>query len=189
MWPWEHLVFGYVLYSTLNALVWEQPIEDGTGLALAVATQLPDLVDKPLSWTFGLVATGYGPAHSLFVAGPIALGVVAVLWTRGKTRVAVAVLVGYGSHLFADVLALRANGPNVARALWPLVSQPPYESDLGFFERFTEYFGTFLLQMMHTENVGLVLGYVSIFVIVAVRWVMDGMPGIRWARRKVKYVT
>ncbi|WP_396613793.1 metal-dependent hydrolase (plasmid) [Haloferax sp. S1W] len=183
MWPWEHLLFGYVWFSAVNRAVWRDHISDSVGLAVVLSTQAPDLIDKPLSWTFGLITTGYGPAHSLLVGVPILLVVAGIAWTRDKIRLAVAIVVAYSSHLVGDVLALRANGPNVGRVLWPLVPRDPYETDLGFVERFTEYFGTFVVQMMHPENSLLVLGYVALFGAVAVLWVVDGTPGIRWARR------
>lgn len=185
MWPWEHLLFGYVWYSAVNHTVWRRPISDAEGLAIALATQAPDLIDKPLSWTLGVVATGYGPAHSVLVGLPI-LGLVAAgVWARGRARLAAALVVAYSSHLVADALALRANGPTFERLLWPLSSFQPYESDLSFVERFTEYFGTFVYQMTNPENLVLVLGYGAILGSVVVLWVVDGTPGVRWVRRLV----
>ncbi|SEM03367.1 metal-dependent hydrolase [Haloferax larsenii] len=185
MWPWEHLLFGYIWYSILNRALWRTPITDGIGLTIALSTQAPDLVDKPLSWTLGLVTSGYGPAHSLLLGLPAVLVVAGLAWTRDKARVGVALVVGYSSHLVGDVLALRANGPIVGRVLWPLVTYEPYPSDLGFLERFAVYLVTFVAQMTAPENTVLVLGYVTLCGAVAVLWILDGTPGIRWARRIV----
>lgn len=183
MFPWEHLVFGYVLYSLLDHLLWGRPISDAEGIAVALATQVPDLVDKPLSWTFGVVATGYGPAHSLFVGTPIVLLLTGLFWARDRHRVAAATLVGYGSHLVADALALRADGPLLGRVLWPLVTYESYDSHLSFGERFGAYVGRFLYQITHADVPGLLFGYVAVFVVVALLWVFDGTPGVRWVRR------
>lgn len=183
MWPWEHLLFGYVWYSVLNHAVWRRPIGDVEAVTIALATQAPDLVDKTLSWTFGLVATGYGPAHSLFVGVPAVAIAAGAAWARGRVRLGSALFVAYGSHLVGDALALRAGGPTPGRLLWPVVTYDPYETDLGFVERVVTYFGEFALQMTNPENVVLVGIYVTILGSVAVLWVFDGTPGIRWARR------
>lgn len=185
MWPWEHLLFGYVLYSVVNHTVWHRPISDEEGVVVALATQAPDLVDKPLSWSFGLVATGYGPAHSLLVGFPVVALVTAGLWARDRARLAAALVVAYSSHLVGDALALRANGPTLDRLLWPLSSYEPYESDLGFVERFADYFGAFVARTTNPENLALTLGYAAVLGSVVVLWVVDGTPGVRWVRRRV----
>lgn len=184
MLPWEHLLFGYVSYSVLSRVAWSRPPSDKSALAVALATQMPDLVDKPLSWTLGIIMTGYGPAHSVFVGLPGMMLVAGAARTRDRL-VAIAALVGYVSHLVTDVLALRANGPNFGRLLWPLAPQVPYESNISFIERFGTYVGIFLFQMMHPENLVLVLGYVAILSLGAVLWVLDGTPGIRWLRHRI----
>ncbi|WP_148414087.1 metal-dependent hydrolase [Haloferax sp. KTX1] len=183
MWPWEHLVFGYVLFSLVNRAAWDPPISDEAGVAVALMTQVPDLVDKPLSWSFGVVTTGYGPAHSVLVGAPLVALLAGALWTRNRAKLAVAAVVGYGSHLVGDLLALRANGPNAGRLLWPLAPREPYSNDLGFVQRFSEYFQTFLYQAMRPENTELVVGYVAVFGAVVLLWVLDGTPGVRWVRR------
>lgn len=185
MWPWEHLIFGYVWYSALHRVARGQPISDAEGLALALATQAPDLVDKTLSWTLGVVSSGYGPAHSVLVGLPAAALVAGALWTRDRARVATAFLLAYGSHLVGDALALRANGPNLGRLLWPVVTFDAYETRLGFVERFATYFGSFAAQMTDPENLALISAYGAVVACVAVLWVLDGTPGIRRVRRLV----
>ncbi|WP_416841683.1 metal-dependent hydrolase [Haloferax sp. DFSO52] len=185
MLPWEHLLFGYVWYSVLNRLVWHRPIGDGEALTVVLATQAPDLLDKTLSWTLGLTATGYGPAHSLLVGAPIVTLVAGLAWTRDRARLGSALFVAYASHLVGDALALRANGPTPGRLLWPLVTYDPYETNLGFVERTTKYLGEFVVKISNPENVVLVVGYVAVLSSVTVLWALDGTPGIRWARRVV----
>jgi membrane-bound metal-dependent hydrolase YbcI (DUF457 family) len=185
MWPWEHLIFGYVWYSVLHHIAWRRPITDAEGLALALATQAPDLVDKTLSWTLGVIPSGYGPAHSVLVGLPVALLVAGALWTRDRARVAAAFFLAYCSHLVGDALALRANGPNLGRLLWPVVTFDAYETRLGFIERFATYFGSFVAQMTNPENLALVLGYAAVFACVLALWVVDGTPGVRQVRRFV----
>ena len=49
MWPWEHLAFGYVLYSLGVRTLRGRTPRGPPVLVLAVATQVPDLLDKPLA--------------------------------------------------------------------------------------------------------------------------------------------
>lgn len=78
MMPWGHAAFGYALYS-LGHRAWTRAPPSGKAvLAALFGTQLPDLVDKPLSWGLHLFPQGYSVAHSVFVAIPIGLLVIAL---------------------------------------------------------------------------------------------------------------
>lgn len=72
MWPWEHLAVGYIGYSLSVRLAGRGVPRPRPVVALAVGTQFPDLVDKPLSWTLGVLPSGHSLAHSLFAALPLA---------------------------------------------------------------------------------------------------------------------
>ena len=78
MFPWEHAAVAYLLYAGYAR--WH----DGTApggwavLVVLVASQLPDLIDKPLAWQFGLLPSGRSLAHSVFVAVPVVVVVVAL---------------------------------------------------------------------------------------------------------------
>ena len=74
MWPWEHVAFGYVLYSLGSHAIRREPPAEWTVFALGLGTLVPDLVDKPLSWSLGLFPTGYSVAHSALVAVPTVAG-------------------------------------------------------------------------------------------------------------------
>jgi hypothetical protein len=149
MWPWGHLAVGYLCYvvslrvrgtgeRTLTALA-----------AVAVGTQFPDLVDKPLAWTFAILPSGRSLAHSLITA-TLVLGV--LYWVakrRGSgEEETVAFGVGYVSHSLADL------GPDVVFGLlrgdwsqlewttyllWPLLPSPPYPRDDSFLEHFADF--------------------------------------------------
>jgi hypothetical protein len=54
MWPPGHLAVAYLLVSWGRRIRGDSPVTAGTMLALAVASQLPDLLDKPLAWVFAL---------------------------------------------------------------------------------------------------------------------------------------
>lgn len=126
MWPWGHLAVGYVAFSAFVHLRMGRAPGERAVVVLAVATQLPDIVDKPLAWQFGLVSNGVGVAHSLLVGVPIALAVGAGLWARGRPEVGGALAIGYGSHVAGDLLfgGLFGTSPLLPAFLWPLYSTP-----------------------------------------------------------------
>jgi|AntDeeMetagen285_2_1112576.scaffolds.fasta_scaffold02332_6 membrane-bound metal-dependent hydrolase YbcI (DUF457 family) len=170
--PWGHLAVGYIVYSLGVRLRHGVPPEGPAVIALAVGTQLPDLIDKPLAWTFGVLPSGRSLGHSLLFA--VLLG--AVVWALGKRYnrrpAVVALLIGYLSHVIVDVLpAVRAGQWEIIGALlWPVlpVYQYPGELDRSVVE--------FLLALDFTA---LPLAGVVGSVLALGLWVFDGMPGVR----------
>jgi hypothetical protein len=181
MWPWEHLAFGYVLFSLGAHTAWQRPPRGTEAVALAVATQTPDLIDKPLAWGLELVPMGYALGHSVFFAVPVLTAVLVAADRRGRRGLGVAVAVGYLSHLLGDVLSplLSRGDLAVDRLLWPFVTFPGYENDYGFVGRFTLYVGRYLHEATQPEHLPLLLAYLSVFGAVAALWLTDGAPGVR----------
>ena len=137
MFPWTHAAFGYLLFVALVG-VWAALGRRGRTsrlelLAVVVATQLPDIVDKPLAWWFGVLPSGRSLAHSLFLAVPLAFVVLAVAWYRGHPAVGLAFGVGYASHLFGDVyVALYYWRPEeFSFLLWPVLAPYPYDEAIN----------------------------------------------------------
>lgn len=179
MWPWEHLAVGYLLYS-LGARVFGRDPPDGVEfVVLAIATQLPDLVDKPLSWGFGVFPTGHAVAHSVFVAVPVGMAVLVVTRRRGHLRTGVAFDVGYWSHLATDVLDPLRYGdlPIVSRVLWPVANNSGYETDYGIGRGFV-YIGRFLSELSTADPWNVFLLYVLLPLATLAIWVADGAPGV-----------
>lgn len=186
MWPWEHAAFGYLIYSGTVHL-WRRASPTGqAAVTVLVATQLPDLIDKPLSWVFGLFPSGFAIAHSILVAVP-ALGLVMVLAAaRGQSRLGFAFGIGYGSHLVGDVVYPLSRGepPDVSRVLWPLVDQTGYEDDLGLVGRALAYFTEFLeAGATDPTRFALLLALPSLAVVV---WLVDGAPGVGTVARALR---
>lgn len=170
--PWGHLAIGYLVYSLGNRLRTGVPPKGPAVIALAVGTQFPDLIDKPLAWTFGILPSGRSLGHSLLFA--VVLG--AIVWTLrrqyNRRSAAGAFLIGHLSHVVADVLpAVRATQwRQVGALLWPVVPvyQYPGELDHGILE--------FLLglDLAALPLIGIVAGVLALSL-----WVFDGLPGVR----------
>lgn len=179
MWPWEHAALGYLLFSLGLRTLGRSPPSDAAAFVLLFATQLPDLIDKPLSWGFGVFPSGYALGHSVFVALPV--GLLALAWgLRGdRPRLGVAFAVGYWSHLASDVLDPLRYGlpPNPGRVLWPVVTGGPYEEDLGIGRGFV-YIENFLASLWALDPVTLIVAYLLLPVGTIVLWVIDGTPGL-----------
>jgi hypothetical protein len=181
MWPWGHAAVGYLIYMLFRRVRGEQwPADDVTVVALAVGTQFPDLVDKPLAWSFSILPSGRSLAHSLLVGSLFLIAVVAVARRYNQTEPATAFAVGYYAHLFGDALLplVRLDLTFLSFLGWPLLALPPYENDSSFLahilnlspEPFT-VFG-FLLTL---GTIGL--------------WARDGYPGLRWIGRRKQVAT
>jgi hypothetical protein len=179
MWPWEHLAVGYVLYSLLGHAVDRSSPTDVGAVAVGAGTQLPDLVDKPLSWVLGVTETGYSVGHSLFAAPVVCLAAVAVGRRYADDRICVAFAVGYLSHLFGDVVYPLFLGRGLAPAvvLWPAVEQPPSDSHLGFVALVTRFIGRYARQMAALDLTPYVVFQVGLGLSVLLLWLYDGTPG------------
>jgi len=177
MWPGGHLAFGYVLYSLGTRARTRAPPTDLNALALAVGTQFPDLVDKPLAWWVGILPGGRTLAHSLVVMLPL-LAVLALLARRvGHTPQVTAFGIGYGSHLVGDALGplLVGSYSELAFFLWPLTPTVIYDSEPSF----VWHFASISLTPMFIAELGLGIGVVGL-------WLVDGSPGIGTLRKLVR---
>ena len=142
MWPIGHLAVGYLLFVAVAA--WTDrslPADWRTLTVLAFATQLPDLVDKPLSY-WGVLPSGRSLAHSLVV---FAVVVVAARLTARAVRarwdadpsipipfaVTLPLVVGYLSHLAGDAYGpvLAGEFRHVRFLLWPVLPAIDYGVD------------------------------------------------------------
>ncbi|WP_255149583.1 metal-dependent hydrolase [Halorarius halobius] len=181
MWPWGHAAFGYLLYSLSHRLATRKPPSDRPTVVLLAASLFPDLVDKPLSWGWGLFPSGYAVGHSALVAVPLGLLVVGIALLRGWPAEGLAFTVGYWSHLVGDVLyaSAREGELAVSLVLWPLVSLPPYATDRGLFGRTVLYLHEFLAGFASGSFEPLTVAlYVGPLSAAALLWLLDGRPGV-----------
>ncbi|WP_129115372.1 metal-dependent hydrolase [Halegenticoccus tardaugens] len=188
MWPWGHAAFGYVLYSLGCRAIARRPPTGAAVLALLFATQLPDLVDKPLAWGLGWFPQGYAVAHSVLVAIPVGFFVIGLGARFRRIDVGIGFAVGYWSHLAGDVLSpvLRGDAPSFERVLWPLITLPSYDSEYTLLERVNYYLSGFLESLSASEQAGVLLVYFGPFAAAFVLWLVDGAPGVGTVRRTVR---
>jgi membrane-bound metal-dependent hydrolase YbcI (DUF457 family) len=138
MFPWTHAAFGYAVFLVvaggLVALDRRGPVSRAELLAVVAGSQLPDLVDKPLAWYLVVLPSGRSLAHSLVVAVPLSVAVVAVAWYRSHPEVGFAFAIGYATHLFGDVyVALYYwRVEEFTFLLWPFLPAYPYDDFTGF---------------------------------------------------------
>ena len=180
MWPWEHLAFGYVLWSGYVHLRRRRGARPDEALAVAVGTQLPDLIDKPLAWTFDVLPSGISLAHSLTLALPAAAAALVLGRRTDRIGAAAAFVVAYASHLLGDALYPFAWGRSFSLSFlfWPLVpaSSPTVDGFLGNFLYYLDSFATSL-----ASPTGLVYLAIEAALLgtALVLWVWDGTPGPR----------
>ncbi|MFC7141331.1 metal-dependent hydrolase [Halosimplex aquaticum] len=171
MWPWGHLALAYLLYSLYSRLRRGHRPTAATALVVAVASQVPDLVDKPLAWTFSILPTGRSLSHSLLVVVPVVALLYSLVRVRreGEGPLAVAFALGALSHLFGDALysiaALRFR--DVSFLLWPAIPAVEYEVEQSFVAHLA----------LIEPSPELYFEFLLVAVALAV-WRADGYPGL-----------
>ena len=186
MWPWEHVLFAYVFFSIFHRMWYGTPPPDWPVVALVVGSLLPDVIDKPLAWQFGIFEGGYAVGHSVFVAIPVSLMIYLIARQYGFERIGLGFIFGYLLHLVGDVLppTIRHGELRLEPILWPFVEQEDHHTTFigGFQENIIEY-ATYLLALEMTPVLMLQLGSVFVGILL---WLVDGMPGgrILWSSRK-----
>jgi membrane-bound metal-dependent hydrolase YbcI (DUF457 family) len=168
MWPWGHLAVGYLVYAFVRRRSGKYPTEAGT-VALAVGTQFPDLVDKPLAWSLGVLPNGRSLAHSLVIACVLWIVILGVARRAGHWEVSSAFVVGYAAHILADAVhpVVTGNLADLAFLAWPLLPPVVYDNPRSIVGHF-----------LGLEPTAFLL-FESILVVVALaRWFRDGTPGI-----------
>lgn len=180
MWPWEHFAVGYIVVSLLGRRR-ARRVDDRLFAAVLFGSQFPDLVDKPLAWTFSVLPSGTTLAHSVFVAVPLSLVVLAWGRGRGDRRLAVAFVVPYLCHLPGDALyaALTVGGqPSFDALLWPLVPKAPGGESAGLIGETLYYLGRYQTFLARPEAVRYLLLETGLLGTALALWVGDGRPGL-----------
>lgn len=180
MWPWEHLAFGYVLFSLLARIGRHVEPGEASVYLLGLFTQFPDLVDKPLAWSLGILRSGVSVGHSVFVALSISVVALALGHARGRTTAGLAVAVGYLSHLLGDLLYPVVTGEpfRIDAILWPLVRTSSIEGT-GLVSRVRYLLGNLEVVLVGEYGVLYVGLELTLLATALALWYADGCPGVR----------
>lgn len=189
MFPWEHAVVGYIAYSLVSHLVFRSSPGARESFLVVFGSLLPDLVDKPLAWQFGVFEGGYAIAHSIFFAVPISILVGLLARRYGAGRAGLAFGLGYLLHLPGDLISPYVEDGELAieKLLWPIEQAGgTYSGGLlgGFLENFLPYFYQVLsleLSLYSFFKLGL-MGCAFVL------WIYDGMPILREATVELRQV-
>lgn len=176
MLPWGHAAVGYLAYRGLRAARKRGAPTPAAALAVAVGSQAPDLVDKPLSWTLGVLPAGRSLGHSLLVVALVLALASRVRAVRDRPAAATGFAVGTVSHVLADAAGPALAGtPGVASFLfWPVL---PLRVDDGGYS----LVGAFR-SLEPTVDVFVGLG---LTVLAGGVWLRDGAPGAAVVYRAV----
>lgn len=175
MWPWAHAAVGYVIYSVDCKRRGTRPSGIEV-IILGIATQLPDLIDKPFAWTIPILPGGRTLGHTLLFALPLVVAVVLYTRSHGAPLIGAVFGLGYLSHLLSDALATLITDSlrNTTFLLWPLLPLPNWGTDPSFLAH---------LSALHLTPW---IGFEMALTVVAMRmWVNDGGPGPErvWEKR------
>jgi len=169
VWPWGHLAFAYLLHSSLVHL-WYRRRPTWPGVALvAIGSQVPDLIDKPLAWTLNVLPSGRSLGHS-FILGTVIVVVVVALLRRYELR-GWPFALGYYSHLLGDSIRPLLGGRfhDLTFLLWPV-----FEAETG-----SEPSIGIIQYLLNAQLGGTVLIELGLASAVFVWWLLDGAPGVR----------
>ncbi len=187
MMPWAHLAIGYLVYSLGMRLWHRRPPSGEATLVLVLGTQLPDMIDKPVSWWLNIY-DGRAIGHSLLVMIPLCLVIYAVLRRRDRGGWGVALSVGVITHILGDAwLALLAWKPKAGAGylLWPVWPAPPYPAE-GPGDHFERWLAT--VRSINYESLDAFLHtFLSLPVAFSLvffgLWAIDGFPAARTSKR------
>lgn len=171
MWPWGHVAVAYLIYTAFARKQYDRLPRGLPVIALVVGSQFPDLIDKPLGWSLGVLPGGRTLGHSIFFAVLLILAVYLIALRYDRIESATAFALGHVSHLVADLppSVLTGDFRGTTFLFWPVLEQPDYESVGGILEGFLRY------SMGPYEWVQLGLFFIAVIV-----WYRDGKPGIEY---------
>lgn len=181
MWPWEHVAVGYLAYSIMTRAWTRRPPRDAAAVAaVGFGALFPDLVDKPLAWTFGVLPSGTSLGHSVVLALPLTAALALLTWHLGRPTVGVAFAIGYFLHLPSDALygALVLGAPVTPGSFaWPLAPAAPIERP-GFGSNFWHYFERYLAFLTGPDGVRYLVAELLLMGGALGLWLRDGAPGL-----------
>ncbi|MFC6758162.1 MULTISPECIES: metal-dependent hydrolase [Haloarcula] len=194
MMPWTHAIVAYIGFSLVSHVFSRTAPTTRETVLVAFGALLPDLIDKPLAWQFGLLEGGRTLGHSIFTAVPLAVAAVVVAVCRGRPRLGLAFAAGYLLHLPGDIVpAYLATGDlQLDTLLWPLTAGGGSQGE-SFVGEFTSnvvpYAKGIAAAVLSGDLSRGLLVFLSLWALAVALWVYDGMPVVRdsydWLRRSI----
>ena len=181
MWPWEHAIVGYLVYSLFCHAVYRDSPGGLEAFAVVFASVLPDLVDKLLAWEFGVFAGGYALGHSIFAAVPLAIAVGLAARASGRFRAGIAFGIGHLLHLPADVIDtyVREGVFLPELVLWPAVVIEDPTANQGFVDQFLRFFGRYQRELFAGDLPTYLWVQIGLALFAFLLWLYDGAPVLR----------
>lgn len=174
MWPWDHVALGYLCYSGARRLRGRAPPPANAAAAVVFGSLFPDLVDKPLSWTFSLLPVF---THTLVIALPVCVAVLLTTRRAGAPALGGGFAAGYLLHLVGDLLyPLVTDGVvGYRRLLWPFVA---YSGDpgVGLVEATLRFLEIYVAYLGSPAAVWYIVADLALLVAALLLWVADGRP-------------
>ncbi len=180
MWPWEHAAVAYLVYSLFSHLYYRESPGALAAFTVVFASVLPDLIDKPLAYQFGVFDTGYALGHSIFFAVPLAVFLGVVTHWIGRARIGLAFGVGYLLHPLGDSVPHYFRGTERFEVLlWPITEAVGTGNADGLIDltltNFVEYWGT----LTASDPPTYLLVQTGVFAFTGLLWLYDGAPVLR----------
>ena len=173
MWPWGHAAVGYCLFTVLSMAYRRRPLTTKEAVVVVIGTQIPDLVDKPLSWSFGLLPSGRSLGHSLLVWAVVAVVVLVLARKVQRDGIATLLLGGYFVGAITDVPGdVLADVSRATFLVWPVLPSPVYDAEPSF-----------LFHLAQLEADELVRAPLILLTIVAIQFVLSTL--VRVGRDRV----
>ena len=180
MWPWGHLGVAYILYSLYARGRFRRAPRPDAALAVAVGSQFPDVIDKPLAW-YGVLPGGRTLAHSLAFAWALLVVAYGIGIVLDRIEAATAFVIAHLSHLAADLppRLLLGYPSGTEYLLWPFISQSTFRFRDRVFEppALVEFLVTPL-----TDPFVYQLFQFALLVVALGLWYVDGCPGLQYVR-------
>lgn len=181
MWPWEHAIVGYIVYSLFCHVIFRDSPGGLDAFTVVFASVLPDIIDKPLAWEYGVFDAGYALGHSIFFVVPLSIVVGVVARSVGRPRTGIAFGLGYLLHLPSDVVDayVREDVFQPALMLWPLETVNPHDHGQGFVDQFLEFFTRYQHELLAGDLSTYVWIQLGLTAFAALIWLFDGAPVLR----------
>lgn len=179
MWPWEHAAVAYLAYSLFCHTYYRDSPGGADAFAVLLAGVLPDLIDKPLAYHWGVFESGYALGHSIFLAVPLAIFAGVTARAAGHPRVGLAFGLGYLLHLPGDFVPHYFRGSErFDRVLWPLTDPAGGDSN-DLLELTATYFADYWGTLTSADPPTYLLIQTGVVAVTSLLWLYDGAPILR----------